>query len=172
MADLENKKNAIKELVERGKKKGMLTYKEIIDALEEIDLDPEQIEKVYETIEQIGVEVVGDIDADLKEIEQEDTSEEDIEDLSVPEGVNVDDHVRMYLKEIGKVPLLTAEEEFELARAMAEGDEIAKKRLTEANLRLVVSIAKRYAGKNSANKTACLHLRGRRKRNQGMVQDD
>ena len=147
MADLENKKNAIKELVERGKKKGMLTYKEIIDALEEIDLDPEQIEKVYETIEQIGVEVVGDIDADLKEIEQEDTSEEDIEDLSVPEGVNVDDHVRMYLKEIGKVPLLTAEEEFELARAMAEGDEIAKKRLTEANLRLVVSIAKRYVGR-------------------------
>ena len=148
MADLENKKNAIKELVERGKKKGMLTYKEIIDALEEIDLDPEQIEKVYETIEQLGVEVVGDIDADLKEIEEEgSTEEEDLDDLSVPEGINVDDHVRMYLKEIGKVPLLTAEEEHELARAMAEGDDAAKKRLTEANLRLVVSIAKRYVGR-------------------------
>ena len=86
MADVENKKNAIKELVERGKKKGMLTYKEIIDALEEIDLDPEQIEKVYETIEQLGVEVVGDIDADLKEIEEEGAvEEEDLDDLSVPD---------------------------------------------------------------------------------------
>ena len=148
MADAESKKSAVKELVERGKKKGMLTYKEIIDALEEIDLDPEQIEKVYETIEQLGVEVVGDIDADLKEIEEEGTVEdEDLDDLSVPEGVNVDDHVRMYLKEIGKVPLLTAEEELKLAKAIAEGDEAAKKRLTEANLRLVVSIAKRYVGR-------------------------
>jgi len=143
MSDSNAKKAAMKELLDKGKKKGMLTYKEIMDSLEEFDFGPEQIEKVYETLEQLGVEVVGDIDADLKEIA---INEEEI-DISVPEGINVDDHVRMYLKEIGKVPLLSGDEEIELARLMSEGDEEAKKRLTEANLRLVVSIAKRYVGR-------------------------
>ena len=143
MADMANKKAVIKELLEYGKKKGMLSYKEIIDALNELDLDPEQIEKFYETAEQQGIEVVGDIDEDLKEIA---ANEEEI-DISVPDSISVDDHVRMYLKEIGKVPLLTSEEEIELAKRMSEGDEEAKKRLTEANLRLVVSIAKRYVGR-------------------------
>lgn len=126
-----------------GKKKGMLTYKEIGSALEELELDPEQIEKVYENIEKLGIEVTGDIEEDLKEIA---TKEEEI-DISVPEDMSVDDHVRMYLKEIGKVPLLTSDEEIELAKRMSEGDEAAKRRLTEANLRLVVSIAKRYVGR-------------------------
>ena len=143
MADMANKKAVIKELLEYGKKKGMLSYKEIIDALNELDLDPEQIEKFYETAEQQGIEVVGDIDEDLKEIA---ANEEEI-DISVPDSISVDDHVRMYLKEIGKVPLLTSEEEIDLAKRMSEGDEEAKKRLTEANLRLVVSIAKRYVGR-------------------------
>ncbi len=143
MADVANKKTIVKELIETGKKKGVLTYKEIGSALEDLELDPEQIEKVYESIEQLGIEVTGDIDEDLKEIA---TNEEEI-DISVPEGINVDDHVRMYLKEIGKVSLLSGEEEVDLAKKMGEGDEAAKRRLTEANLRLVVSIAKRYVGR-------------------------
>ncbi len=137
----DTRKNILKELVERGKAKGMLTYKEIMDAFEEIELAPEQIEKVYETIENLGVEVVDDIDPDLEELTEEDL------DLSIPEGISIDDPVRMYLKEIGKVPLLTAEEEIELAKRMEKGDVEAKKRLAEANLRLVVSIAKRYVGR-------------------------
>lgn len=143
MADTANRKAIAKELVEKGKKKGMLTYKEINDAFEEMDLEPEQIEKIYESIEHMGIDVIEDMDEDLKQIA---TNEEEI-DLSLPEGINVDDHVRMYLKEIGKVPLLTSDEEVVLAQRMAEGDEVAKMRLTEANLRLVVSIAKRYVGR-------------------------
>lgn len=143
MADIANKKAAIKELLDKGKKKGLLTYKEIVEGLEELDLEPEQIEKFYETAEQIGIEVVRDMDEELKEIA---SNEEEI-DISVPDSISVDDHVRMYLKEIGKVPLLSTDDEVELARLMSEGDEAAKKRLTEANLRLVVSIAKRYVGR-------------------------
>ena len=143
MADIANKKAAIKELLDKGKKKGLLTYKEIVEGLEELDLEPEQIEKFYETAEQIGIEVVRDMDEELKEIA---SNEEEI-DISVPDSISVDDHVRMYLKEIGKVPLLSTDDEAELARLMSEGDEAAKKRLTEANLRLVVSIAKRYVGR-------------------------
>ena len=143
MADIANKKAAIKELLDKGKKKGLLTYKEIVEGLEELDLEPEQIEKFYETAEQIGIEVVRDMDEELKEIA---LNEEEI-DISVPDSISVDDHVRMYLKEIGKVPLLSTDDEVELARLMSEGDEAAKKRLTEANLRLVVSIAKRYVGR-------------------------
>ena len=139
----ENKSLIIKKLIETGKKKGILTYKEIQDALEEIDLTINQIEKVYETIEAKGIELVEDLDRELAEIQ---TNEEEI-DLSVPEGVGIDDPVRMYLKEIGKVPLLTAQEEIELAEKMHLGDERAKKRLAESNLRLVVSIAKRYVGR-------------------------
>ncbi len=140
-----DKKQIIKDLVARGKKKGILTYKEIMDTLEEIEMEPEQIEKVYESIEKIGIEVVGNIEKELEEIQKEEEEEEI--DISVPEGISVDDPVRMYLKEIGKVPLLTPQEEVDLAKKMEAGDNIAKKRLAEANLRLVVSIAKRYVGR-------------------------
>jgi len=138
-----NRKAILKELVEKGKAKGMLTYKEIMDAFEDVELEPEQIEKIYETVENMGIDVVGDIDAEIKDIQ---IAEEDL-DLSLPEGISIDDPVRMYLKEIGKVPLLSAEEEIELALRMEKGDNEAKRRLAEANLRLVVSIAKRYVGR-------------------------
>ncbi|NLP12984.1 MAG: RNA polymerase sigma factor RpoD [Clostridium sp.] len=136
-------KTIVLELMEKGKQKGMLTYKEIMDAFDEIDIEPEQIEKIYESLENAGVDVVGDIEAEMKDIQ---LTEEDF-DISIPEGINIDDPVRMYLKEIGKVPLLSADEEIELAQRMGEGDEEAKRRLAEANLRLVVSIAKRYVGR-------------------------
>lgn len=139
----EARKTILKELVEKGKSKGMLTYKEIMDAFEEIELEPDQVEKIYETVENMGIDVVGDIEA---EIEETPIAEEEL-DLSLPEGISIDDPVRMYLKEIGKVPLLTAEEETELARRMELGETEAKKLLAEANLRLVVSIAKRYVGR-------------------------
>ncbi len=138
----ESKKALLKDLIEKGKAKGMLTYKEIMDTFEDVELDPEQIEKIYEKIESMGIDVVGDIEPELEDLQDE----EDI-DLSLPEGVSIDDPVRMYLKEIGKVPLLTAEEEIELAHRMEKGDVEAKRRLAEANLRLVVSIAKRYVGR-------------------------
>ena len=137
------KKEIIKTLIAIGQKKGVLSYKEIADALSEIDLDVKQIEKVYETLEHLGIELVEDLDRELAEIQ---TNEEEIA-LSIPEGVGLDDPVRMYLKEIGKVPLLSSDEEIELAERMHNGDEAAKKRLSEANLRLVVSIAKRYVGR-------------------------
>ncbi|MGI6539039.1 MAG: RNA polymerase sigma factor RpoD [Caldicoprobacterales bacterium] len=130
----------IKELINKGKSKGSLTYKEIMDMLEEIELQPEQIEKIYETLESLNIEVIDEEALDDDSI-VEDPSE------NIPEGVNIDDPVRMYLKEIGKVPLLTAEEEVELAKRMEQGDEMAKRKLVEANLRLVVSIAKRYVGR-------------------------
>ncbi len=130
----------LKELVAMAKrKKNVLEYKEIIDYLGEIELEPDQIDKVYEYFEAQGIDVLGIMDMD-----------EDVEkeiDISLPEGINIDDPVRMYLKEIGKVPLLSADEEIELAKRMEEGDESAKKKLAEANLRLVVSIAKRYVGR-------------------------
>ncbi|MCM8899814.1 RNA polymerase sigma factor RpoD [Caldicoprobacter algeriensis] len=136
-----DKLKKIKELIDRGKEKGVLTYKEIMDVLEDVDLDPEQIEKIYDTFESLGIDVL-----DEEVVAEEINPEEDL-DLSLPEGVSIDDPVRMYLKEIGKVPLLTAEEEIELAKRMEQGDEEAKRRLIEANLRLVVSIAKRYVGR-------------------------
>lgn len=130
----------LKELVAMAKrKKNVLEYKEIMDYLGEIELEPDQIDKVYEYFEAQGIDVLGIMDMD-----------EDVEkeiDISLPEGINIDDPVRMYLKEIGKVPLLSADEEIELAKRMEEGDEVAKKKLAEANLRLVVSIAKRYVGR-------------------------
>ncbi len=138
-----NKKNIIKDLLEKGKKKGMLTYKEITNALEEIEIEPAQVDAIYENIESMGIEIIGNIDEELEAIKEEETEI----DLTIPEGIALDDPVRMYLKEIGKVPLLTAEEEHELAKRMSEGDEEAKKMLSEANLRLVVSIAKRYVGR-------------------------
>jgi len=139
----ETRKAILKELIEKGKAKGMLSYDEIMTAFEEIELEPDQIEKVYETLENMGIDVVGDIESEMEDIQ---VSDEDL-DLSVPDGVIVEDHVRMYLKEIGKVPLLTAEEEIELAKRLEKGDAEAKRRLAEANLRLVVSIAKRYVGR-------------------------
>lgn len=138
---------AVKKLIEKGKQKGILTYNEIMDALEEIELDEEQIERIYQSLEELGIDVVGD----KEEVELLDTAGDETDDLeddfSLPRGINVDDPVKMYLKEIGKIPLLTAEEEIDLAKRMEQGDEEAKKRLAEANLRLVVSIAKRYVGR-------------------------
>ena len=139
----DTRKTILLELIDKGKQKGMLTYKEIMDAFEEIEIEPEQIEKVYESLENMGIDVVGDIEAEMEEIQ---LTEEDL-DISIPEGISIDDPVRMYLKEIGKVPLLSADEEIKLAQRMENGDSEAKKRLAEANLRLVVSIAKRYVGR-------------------------
>jgi RNA polymerase primary sigma factor len=141
----ETRKAILKDLIEKGKTKGMLTFKEITEAFDEIEIEPEHIEKIYETLENLGIDVIGDMEADLQEIQNSDDEEE--LDISVPEGISIDDPVRMYLKEIGKVPLLTAEEEIELAHKMENGDIEAKRRLAEANLRLVVSIAKRYVGR-------------------------
>ena len=138
-----DKKAIINDLIETGKKKGILSYKEIGDALSELNIDVNDIDKVYETLENLGIEVVKDLDKELEEIQ---SNEEEI-DLTIPEGVGLDDPVRMYLKEIGKVPLLSADDEIKLAEQMQNGDEHAKKRLAEANLRLVVSIAKRYVGR-------------------------
>ena len=146
-----DKKFDIHELIEKGKQKGTLSQSEILEALDDEEFDIDQIEKIYETLESNGIEVTGYMDAsDLKEIESElerFDSPEDMEQALVQEGLVVDDPVRMYLKEIGRIPLLSMEEEFVLAGKMAQGDEEAKKRLVEANLRLVVSIAKRYVGK-------------------------
>lgn len=147
MKNEELKMSYIKELVDKGKKNGMLTYKEIMDAFEEIEMDPEQIDKLYEYFETKGIDVVGSVDNDLDLPPLDDETEEVDLDLSVPEGISIDDPVRMYLKEIGKVPLLSPEEEIELAKRIQKNDPEAKKKLTEANLRLVVSIAKRYVGR-------------------------
>ena len=147
----------LKTLVALGKKKkNVLEIQEINDVFSDMELEAEQMEKVFEYLETQGVDVLritgGEVDDDVAddvEILLSDEDEVDMEkiDLSVPEGISIEDPVRMYLKEIGKVPLLTADEEVELAKRMSEGDEDAKKRLAEANLRLVVSIAKRYVGR-------------------------
>ena len=141
-----DKEDRLKYVIEAGKKKGVLTYKEINDALEGTELDADYLDKLLGALEEMKIDV---IDAEYEKENSEDDGEDvDTEiDISVPEGVNIDDPVRMYLKEIGKVNLLTADEEVELAKAMAQGDESAKRRLAEANLRLVVSIAKRYVGR-------------------------
>ena len=144
MAGLESKKAIIKDLIEKGKKKGLLSHHEIAMCFDEVEITVEELETVYDILEKENIEVVDDLEKELEEIE---VSKEELEDLSVPEGVSIDDHVKMYLKEIGKVNLLDAEQETELARRMADGDEEAKKKLAEANLRLVVSIAKRYVGR-------------------------
>ncbi len=140
-------------LVFAKQKKNVLEVQEINEFFSDMELDPSRIDKVYEFLESHGIDVLrimDDIDDEdiILEVER-DTEEEDLEniDLSVPEGISIEDPVRMYLKEIGKVPLLSADEEIDLARRMEEGDSSAKKRLAEANLRLVVSIAKRYVGR-------------------------
>ena len=140
------------------KKKNVLEYQEISDYFKDQPLDAEQMDKIFDFLEASGVDVLRitdngaddlmlDDDMDIDGLDDEEEVELDKIDLSVPEGVSIEDPVRMYLKEIGKVPLLSAEEEIELAKRMEQGDENAKKRLAEANLRLVVSIAKRYVGR-------------------------
>ena len=155
--EAENKKNnAVKDLIELGRKRGKLRDREIIDSLEEVDLDGDTLEKLYDTLEGLGIEVTSEepdaaLDdeeepADLSTIE-EIPPEELADAATITDGLAIDDHVRMYLKEIGKVDLLTPEQEVDLAERMIAGEEEAKQKLAEANLRLVVSIAKRYVGR-------------------------
>jgi RNA polymerase primary sigma factor len=130
--------NRLKDLVAIGKKKkSTLEYKEIMEFLGDVDLDPDQMEKMYEFLESQNIDIIMEVEED---------NDKDM-DLFVESAINIDDHVRMYLKEIGKVPLLSADEEIDLAKRMERGSEEAKRRLAEANLRLVVSIAKRYVGR-------------------------
>ena len=154
----ELKKNRLDELYEYGKSKGTLTYKEIMDRLSELEMDADQLERVLDTLEAYGVTVVNENADRQVTLTDEQAADQAAEvariegdnqpiDLTVPEGISIDDPVRMYLKEIGKVPLLTAEEEIEIAKRLEAGDETAKQKLAEANLRLVVSIAKRYVGR-------------------------
>ena len=126
---------------------GVLTYGELMTALQEQELTPDEIDDLYETFSNKGIEIVDDSNRAQAEVD-EDKAEEEVDiDLSIPEGISIDDPVRMYLKEIGRVPLLSADEEIALAKRMEAGDEEAQKELAEANLRLVVSIAKRYVGR-------------------------
>ena len=146
----------VKKLMASGKSRHFLTYTEIQDTLSELDLSPEQMDDIYVQFAQAGIDVI-DETADLDQIDApenldviEEVVAEPVEveaEITVPDGVFEDDPVKMYLKEIGRVPLLSAEEEVELAKRMENGDEAAKKRLSESNLRLVVSIAKRYVGR-------------------------
>ena len=139
----QDKKQVLKELLESGKQKGRLTTKEISDALEELDYDVEQVDKLYDTFEAYNIEIVEDDGGESIAP----ASNEELESVLSADSISIDDPVKVYLKEIGRVPLLSAEEEVELAIRMSEGDVAAKKRLSEANLRLVVSIAKRYVGR-------------------------
>jgi len=139
----------VKALIRRGQERGKLSYGEIVDTLQSVDLPPDQIDSIYEMFGELGIELVGEPEpvespnAAADDQEPEDTRSE----IVVPDGITIDDPVRMYLKEIGRVPLLNAEEEVQLAKRIEEGDEEAKRKLAEANLRLVVSIAKRYVGR-------------------------
>lgn len=165
----DNKRLTAKTLIDKGKKQGSLTLSEIMEAFSETELDKDQVENLYETLGNLGIEIIEDktqkadvdfsdndndliVDKDFDgvsddELKKEDDIEMDKIDLSLPKGISIDDPVRMYLKEIGKITLLKPHEEIEYAKRMLEGDEIAKQRLVEANLRLVVSIAKRYVGR-------------------------
>lgn len=158
----EKKTQCINDLIEKARARGKITFREVAVFLEGTDLDKDQIDDIYDNLNAMGIEVISEIepeDFEIMDIEAEAEAESDDVDLvvdesgeidieaSLPKGVTVDDPVRMYLKEIGKVPLLSADEEIELAKRMEQGDEEAKKMLCEANLRLVVSIAKRYVGR-------------------------
>ena len=144
----ENSRQVISGLLNQGKANGKLTTKEITDVLEELDFDVEQINKLYDDFENYNIEIVDDFAVDEDLDTALDFSDSDDLDLSIStEGIAIDDPVKIYLKEIGRVPLLTPEEEIELASRMAQGDPYARRRLNEANLRLVVSIAKRYVGR-------------------------
>ncbi|MBR4080166.1 MAG: RNA polymerase sigma factor RpoD, partial [Clostridia bacterium] len=147
----EARQTKLNELYEFGRSKGVLTYTEIMERLMSMDMEPDQMDKVLETLEALGIEVVNENDP-TPHADPEPAGElDDKLDLSVPEGISIDDPVRMYLKEIGKVPLLSADEEIEIAKMLEcgteEEKELAKHKLSEANLRLVVSIAKRYVGR-------------------------
>ena len=142
--------DAISKLLDKGKKTGVLTYNEIMESLQSVDMSPDEIDELYDTFTKRGIDIIDngndigpDDDSNLKD------DEDDIDiDLSIPEGINIDDPVRMYLKEIGKISLLSLDEELALSKRVEEGDEEAKRLLAESNLRLVVSIAKRYVGRN------------------------
>ena len=141
--------DAISKLLDKGKKTGVLTYNEIMESLQSVDMSPDEIDELYDTFTKRGIDIIdngNDIGPDDDSNLKDDEDNIDI-DLSIPEGINIDDPVRMYLKEIGRVPLLSADEEIKLAKRMEDGDLEAQKRLAEANLRLVVSIAKRYVGR-------------------------
>lgn len=159
---MSDKKNVIDSLIETGKASGKLSTQQITDALEDADFDAEQIDKFYDVCSANGIEIIDDveiepdpfseIDLDMELEDLPDDSDvpdvnEDDYDIFLAEGIAIDDPVKIYLKEIGRVPLLTSEEEIELAKKIQQGDKEAKKRLAEANLRLVVSIAKRYGGR-------------------------
>ncbi|MGI6609178.1 MAG: RNA polymerase sigma factor RpoD [Limnochordia bacterium] len=147
----------LRALMQRGKQQGALTYQEVMNALEEVELSADQIDEVYTHLQSQGIDLVADNakpadrvvtdEAEGRDAEPESESDASTHDQALPEGVGLDDHVRMYLKEIGRVPLLTAEEEVELAKRIEMGEEEARRGLAEANLRLVVSIAKRYLGR-------------------------
>lgn len=134
------------QLLELGKKRGVLSYAEITEKLAPYDQDSEQMDEFFEFLGEQGIDLLNEGE-EVPSMEQVEKEELDLNDLSVPPGVKINDPVRMYLKEIGRVPLLTAEEEIEYAKQIEKGDEEAKRRLAEANLRLVVSIAKRYVGR-------------------------
>jgi RNA polymerase primary sigma factor len=142
------------QLIELGKKSSSLNYKDIMEKLSPFDQDPEQMDEFYEQLGDLGIEVVNDNDEEVTRLRQNDDPENNDgddfnfdDDLSLPPGIKINDPVRMYLKEIGRVPLLSADDEVGLAKRINNGDEEAKRRLAEANLRLVVSIAKRYVGR-------------------------
>jgi RNA polymerase primary sigma factor len=141
----------VKDLIRRGQERGKLSYSEIVDTLQSVDLPPDQIDSIYEMFGELGIELVGEqiaLDPEHGPSPDDVEPEEEVErEVSVPDGITIDDPVRMYLKEIGRVPLLTAEEEVRLAKRIEAGEEEAKRELAEANLRLVVSIAKRYVGR-------------------------
>ncbi|QJC52540.1 RNA polymerase sigma factor RpoD [Paenibacillus albicereus] len=151
--DNEQKMELVKDqLIEQGKKRSSLSYKEIMDKLAPFDQEPEQIDEFFEQLDDLGIEVTNERDDRPSPLGGEDQERESDEfnfddDLSLPPGIKINDPVRMYLKEIGRVPLLLADDEIELAKRIEQGDEEAKRRLAEANLRLVVSIAKRYVGR-------------------------
>ncbi|OXM15628.1 RNA polymerase sigma factor RpoD [Paenibacillus herberti] len=151
--DNEQKMELVKDqLIEQGKKRSSLSYKEIMDKLAPFDQEPEQIDEFFEQLDDLGIEVTNERDDRPSPLGGEEQEREPDEfnfddDLSLPPGIKINDPVRMYLKEIGRVPLLLADDEIELAKRIEKGDEEAKRRLAEANLRLVVSIAKRYVGR-------------------------
>ncbi len=159
-------KIAQKKLLEKGKKEGVVTLIDIMEAFQDNEMDKDVAENLYKTLGNLGIEVVDgkevkadidltepddldikSIDSEIKDEKSEDVSESQGADIAVPKGISIDDPVRMYLKEIGKIPLLKPHEEVEFAKKMADGDEFSKQKLVEANLRLVVSIAKRYVGR-------------------------
>ena len=141
-----DKKEAVRKLLAMAKEKGSISSKEMADMLEGVNIKPDEMDRLYDALESMNIEVIeDDLDKELSK-EDGDAKEIDLESM-IPDAISIDDPVRMYLKEIGKVPLLTADEERELAIRMSQGDESAKQKLAEANLRLVVSIAKRYVGR-------------------------